>query len=81
MIHGARILPVKNKIKDISYCLGYDIKKAFRPKPERQKPEWHGRSESDLVFDISYACIEGSLKKINDFLDTRGKAGSEDVSV
>jgi len=38
-------------------------------------------SESDFGFNIVDACIEGCPEKVNDFLDSRGEAGGEDVSV
>ena len=37
--------------------------------------------ESDLVFDIDDACIEWWPEKINNFLDSGGEAGGEDISV
>jgi hypothetical protein len=39
------------------------------------------RLESDLIFYIGDACIEGPFQKINDLLDSRGEICGEDISV
>jgi len=60
----------------------YDHKKSvpsFDGTPESMN-ETEG-SEGDFGFNIVDACIKGCPEKVNNFLDSRGEAGGEDVSV
>lgn len=49
--------------------------------PERRNLNEGEDSEGDLAFSFIDACIELGFEEFDDFLDARGKAGSEDVAI